>query len=230
MSGSEPFKIGLIVIVSILKAEFEVEVDFGISILLRVGDFIAEHLDKWFFKCVVPFLLDPEKCLWQCVHKARHSPSTSTLLKSFQTLDTNLLRLDDSPLCIAEHLDKWFFKCVVPLLLDPEKCLKQWLQMARCLPLTSTLLKSFQTSDTNLLRLEEVGSAKFTAFCILEGEGAEVSGHCILFASYQHLQNNTTDGETNLNYFKLKRWKFEMSKTFSCHNNEGQAKERETDG
>ena len=43
-------------------------------------------------------------------------------------------------------------------------------------------------------------------------------------------KNNTTDGETNLNYFKLKRWKFEMFKTFSCHNNEGQAKERETDG
>ena len=46
MSGSQPFKIGLIVIVSILKAEFYVEVDFGIAILQRVGDFIAEHLDK----------------------------------------------------------------------------------------------------------------------------------------------------------------------------------------
>ena len=46
MSRSQPFKIGSIVVVSILKAEFEVEVGFGIAILQRVGDFIAEHLDK----------------------------------------------------------------------------------------------------------------------------------------------------------------------------------------
>ena len=45
MSGSKPLKVGLIVIVSILKAEFDIEVDIGIAkisraILQRVGNFV----------------------------------------------------------------------------------------------------------------------------------------------------------------------------------------------